>query len=196
MLTKTEYKKAQTKALGYLEQAGIIITGQEKRRIEVLDFGYGELEKMGLEILVYINTQKVCAKELVLFPRQTCAEHIHPQKNGMPGKEETFRCRWGKVYLYVCGEKTQNPGAIRPKGYEEYLTCDHEIELNPGEQYTLEPNTWHWFQAGDSGAIVSEFSTTNTDEFDEFTDIRISRFTRISDGNKKIENISYGEIQE
>lgn len=181
MVAKTEYREAQTRAIKYFEQAGIVITEEEKNRLEVLDFGYGELDKMGLEILVYVNTQKVCAKELVLFPWQTCAEHIHPQKNGIPGKEETFRCRWGKVYLHVHGEKTQTAQAIRPKGYEKYLTCEKEIELNPGEQYTLAPDTWHWFQAGDCGAVVSEFSTTNTDELDEFTDQRISRFTNVSD---------------
>lgn len=180
MLSETDYSVAQQKAIGYFEKAGIVITEEEKKRVEVLDFGYGELDKMGLEILVYVNTEKVCAKELVLFPRQTCAEHIHPTKNGVPGKEETFRCRWGKVYLHVHGGNTEEPGAIKPEGYQSYLTCACEIELNPGEQYTLKPDTWHWFQAGDDGAVISEFSTTNTDELDEFTDSRISRFTRVS----------------
>jgi D-lyxose ketol-isomerase len=41
------------------------------------------------------------------------------------------------------------------------------------------PDTLHWFQAGPEGAVVSEFSTTNTDEFDRFTDPRINRFTKI-----------------
>jgi D-lyxose ketol-isomerase len=26
--------------------------------------------------------------------------------------------------------------------------------LQPGEQYTILPNTLHWFQAGDNGAII------------------------------------------
>lgn len=47
--------------------------------------------------------------------------------------------------------------------------------LNPGEQYTLLPNTLHWFQAGDEGAVVSEFSTKSTDENDLFTDSEIKR---------------------
>jgi D-lyxose ketol-isomerase len=57
----------------------------------------------------------------------------------------------------------------------------HEIVLNPGEQYTLIPDTWHWFRAGDEGAIVSEFSTTSTDDQDIFTDPRINRFTKIKE---------------
>lgn len=181
MLTETEYLQAQKKAIEYFDKAGIVIIEEEKKKIEVLDFGYSELEKMGLQILVYVNTQRVCAKEMVLFPYQTCAEHIHPVKNDDPGKEETFRCRWGKVYLYVSGEGTESHKAIKPIGYEAYLTCAKEIELNAGEQYTLVPGTWHWFQAGDCGAVVSEFSTRNTDELDEFTDKRINRFTKIID---------------
>jgi D-lyxose ketol-isomerase len=53
--------------------------------------------------------------------------------------------------------------------------------LQPGEQYTIPPNTLHWFQAGDEGAIVSEFSSPSRDEFDIFTDPRIVRIPRISE---------------
>jgi D-lyxose ketol-isomerase len=55
------------------------------------------------------------------------------------------------------------------------MTAWHEIVLRPGDQYTLPPNALHWFQAGDKGAIVSEFSSTSTDENDVFTDPRIRR---------------------
>lgn len=47
--------------------------------------------------------------------------------------------------------------------------------LLPGEQFTIPPNTHHWFQAGEEGAIVSEFSSTSRDAFDIFTDPRIKR---------------------
>ena len=42
--------------------------------------------------------------------------------------------------------------------------------LRPGDQHTIAPDTLHWFQAGDEGAVVSEFSTTSRDELDVFTD--------------------------
>lgn len=29
----------------------------------------------------------------------------------------------------------------------------HEIILNPGEQFTVEPNNVHWFQGGDNGSV-------------------------------------------
>jgi D-lyxose ketol-isomerase len=45
-----------------------------------------------------VNTERVAAKELAMFPRQICPEHRHPPFDGTPGKEETFRCRVGTVY--------------------------------------------------------------------------------------------------
>lgn len=43
------------------------------------------------------------------------------------------------------------------------------------------PDTRHWFQAGDKGAVVSEFSTKSLDEYDIFTDTRIRRIPEIED---------------
>ena len=96
-----------------LADAGIVLTPAERKAIEVADFGLSRLDEIGLEIVVYVNTERVCAKELVLFPRQTCPEHRHPPVGESPGKEETFRCRSGVVYLYVEGAPTANP-ACRP----------------------------------------------------------------------------------
>lgn len=181
MITRKDYEDAQKRAIEYLDKAGVVITDEERRRIEVVEVGLSDLNNVGLEILVYVNTPKVCAKELVLFPYQSCPEHIHPTIDGVSGKEETFRCRWGKVFLYVPGEKTENMKAVVPDNMKDYITCFHEIVLNPGEQYTLKPDTFHWFQGGPEGAVVSEFSTTSTDEKDQFTDPRIKRFTEIVD---------------
>lgn len=66
---------ARQTTLEYLQHAGIILTLQEEARIEVADFGLGALHESGLQLLTYINTERVCAKELVLFPGQTCPEH-------------------------------------------------------------------------------------------------------------------------
>jgi len=165
-------QEARVLALEYFEKAGIILTPAEAENIEIADFGLNDLENTGLEIVTYVNTERCCAKELVLFPRQTCPEHIHPPINGVLGKEETFRCRYGTVYLYVDGEETPNRKINPPQGT---YTVFHEIILKPGEQYTLAPGTKHWFQAGGDGAVVSEFSTKSVDEADIFTDTRIVR---------------------
>ena len=61
------------------------------------------------------------------------------------------------------------------------VTVFHEIILDEGEQYTIFPNTKHWFQAGKQGVIISEFSTKSRDESDVFTDTRIKRIPEIEE---------------
>lgn len=174
MITAEERADAKIRALEMLEQADIAITDKEKQEMEIADFGLGMLEQIGLEIIVYVNCDKYCAKELILFPGQTCAEHRHPPRGSYPGKQETFRCRWGEVYLYMEGQPRPNPKVKAPVR-EEYFTVWNEVILKPGQQYTLPPDTLHWFRAGDQGAIVSEFSSPSDDESDIFTDPGIKR---------------------
>jgi D-lyxose ketol-isomerase len=181
MITKQQYEEARKRTLEYFEKAHIVLMEEEKNKIEVADFGLNELETHGLQLITYVNTDRCCAKELVLFPGQTCPEHRHPPIDGEPGKEETFRCRWGEVYVYVPGEPTKNIKAKIPKKTPGTYTVFHEIILRPGEQYTLSPNTMHWFQAGPEGCIVSEFSTRSRDESDIFSDEDIKRIPEISE---------------
>ena len=181
MLTTEEIAARQEQAYEFFEKAGIIVTEEEKDGIEVADFGLSDFEQTGLGVLVYVNTDRCCAKELAMWPRQTCPEHTHPPVDDEPGKEETFRCRWGTVYLYVPGEGPEKIHAAPPAGREHTYTIWNEIVLRPGDQYTLAPGTLHWFQAGDEGAVVSEFSTHSTDENDIFTDPEIARITRVTD---------------
>ena len=155
MIAREEHDAAQRYAVEQLAAAGIVLSAAERAAIEVADFGLGRLRELGLLVHVYVNTDRYCAKELVLFPRQVCPEHRHPPFDGTPGKEETFRCRTGLVRLHIEGEG--------------------EIVLRPGDQHTIPPDTLHWFQAGEDGAVVSEFSTRSRDETDVFTDPRIRR---------------------
>ncbi len=180
-LTFAQRADYQARAKTYLDRAGIVLTPTETEQIEIADLGLGEFEQTGLALVVYINTERVCAKELVLLPGQTCPEHLHPPVDGTPGKEETFRCRWGEVYLYVSGEPTPHPKATPPAHRAANYTVWHEIVLHPGDQYTIMPETWHWFQGGPEGAVVSEFSTRSIDEADLFTDKDIRRAPLFSD---------------
>lgn len=180
MITRSEWTAAQRRAEALFEEAGIVLTPEERAHIEVADFGLSDLQRQGLELVTYVNTERVCAKELALFPRQTCPEHRHPPVDGAPGKEETFRCRWGEVFLFVPGPPADEPGAHPPvEPPEDRYTVFHQIHLRPGDQYTIYPDTPHWFQAGDQGAVVSEFSTRSRDEFDIFTDPAVQRATEI-----------------
>lgn len=179
MITQKELRRRQQEAFRLFQRAGIYLTPAEKRTIETADFGLNEFERTGLGVFVYVNTDRCCAKELAMWPRQTCPEHLHPPVGRDPGKEETFRCRWGRVYLYVEGRRTARPKCRPPASPKGAYTIWHEIVLNPGEQYTIHPGTKHWFQAGPQGAVVSEFSTRSTDEKDIFTDERIQRITQV-----------------
>ena len=154
MITREEHREAQAYTAEQLAAAGVVLTDAEQAAIEVADFGLGRLREIGLMLHVYVNTDRYCAKELVLYPGQTCPEHRHPPFDGTPGKEETFRCRRGLVQLYVAGE---------------------EIVLRPGGQHTIPPDTLHWFRAGKDGAVVSEFSSASRDDLDVFTDPEIRR---------------------
>jgi hypothetical protein len=83
-----------------------------------------------------------------MFPGQTCPEHRHPPFDGAPGKEETFRCRTGLVYLYLEGPPAEQPSCWPAKADRGAHTVWHEVVLRPGEQQLVPPNTLHWFQAG------------------------------------------------
>ncbi|WP_137662497.1 D-lyxose/D-mannose family sugar isomerase [Enterococcus hulanensis] len=157
------------------QDSGIAFTKEEIAGIDYADFGLDRIEIEGLNLIVYENNDRYCAKEMVLLPGQTCPEHLHPPRNGEEGKRETFRCRKGTVYLYVEGEKTPSVHSTLPKGQEKYYTVMHEVVLHAGEQYTIEPNTKHWFQAGSEGAVISEFSSPSDDASDIFTNPEIQR---------------------
>jgi D-lyxose ketol-isomerase len=178
----SEVIRWREKACQMLEKAHIVMTPEEKQNMEIADCGFNDIETLGLHIVVYENNQRYCAKELILFPQQFFPEHFHPRiDEHNEGKQETFRCRWGEVYLYVEGDPSPNPKARVPEDYKRYLTVWKEVILKPGDQYTLHPNTKHWFQAGQEGCIVSEFSSTSIDETDVFTDPRVKRMPVIEE---------------
>ncbi|NLJ73501.1 MAG: D-lyxose/D-mannose family sugar isomerase [Firmicutes bacterium] len=179
MLSQEQVRQARERTVKYFAEANIALSDEEKVNIEIADFGLNDLERTGLEVVTYVNNDRYCAKEMVLFPGQVCPEHRHPDRNGAPGKQETFRCRYGIVYLNVEGPASENRKSQPPAGDEEYYTVFHEIVLHPGEQYTLKPNTLHWFQAGSEGAVVSEFSSNSDDASDIFTDPRIDRIPKV-----------------
>ncbi|MGA7304491.1 MAG: hypothetical protein WBW88_06435, partial [Rhodothermales bacterium] len=129
MPNRDEIEDARTRTVALLKSAGIVLTDSEKQNIEVTDVGLGDLAATGLQVVIYENNDRYCAKELVLFGGQIFPEHRHPPVGSDPGKRETFRCRWGKVWLYVEGQPTRQIQATIPAGHEEYYTVFHEVEL-------------------------------------------------------------------
>ena len=175
-MKKSVYEEVKAKALEYYERAHIVLTEEEKANLEVADFGLDDIYHLGLQLVVYINTERVCAKEMVLFEGQTCLEHMHVDTDGNKGKEETFRCRYGVVHLFVEGERNVGDDVSLPASP---VTVFHEVVLHPGEQYTIMPYTKHWFRGGKGGCVVSEFSTKSTDETDVWTDNRVVRIPTV-----------------
>ncbi|WP_207591521.1 D-lyxose/D-mannose family sugar isomerase [Halomontanus rarus] len=188
MTTDTSRQDAKRRALELLDDAGIVLTDAEQEGLEIVDFGFDDLSEVGTQIHTYVNTDRYCAKELVQLPGQTCPEHRHPPFDGTPGKQETFRCRAGEVSLFVEsesdgegeeGERETEPPTRTPPNREEHYTAGREIVLEPGDQYTIPPDTNHWFQGGDEGAVISEFSSRSVDEKDVFTDPAVDRLSNI-----------------
>ncbi|ESV53908.1 D-lyxose isomerase [Streptococcus agalactiae LMG 14747] len=167
------------KVLALYKESGIKFTEDELASIEYADFGLDNIEEEGLNLIVYVNNDRYCAKEMVLLPGQTCPEHRHPRRGinkEIEGKQETFRVRQGLVYLYVEGAGDfSSISAKVPDSSRDYYTISHEIILCAGEQYTINPDIKHWFQAGPDGAIVSEFSSPSDDASDIFTNPNIKR---------------------
>lgn len=184
-MKKSEMEQHRRRAMDYFDRAGIVLTPEEQQAIEVTDYNLDQFEDIGLYLLTYFNTGRASARELVLLPGQACPEHYHPpfedEAGPNPGKEETFRCRLGKVYLYVDGEPTPNPKCEPPEFRREYFKVGREVELNPGDQFTIYPGVKHWFRAGEEGAVVSEFSTRIRDEADVFTDPALTRFSTVEE---------------
>jgi D-lyxose ketol-isomerase len=179
MITRTEYKHARQRAAEMLRKTGIALRPNEIENIEVADFGLSELEISGAQIVTLVNTDKIAAKLLVLFPHQTEPEHTHPRLGEYAGKEETVRCEWGELYLYGPGEPTPDPKGHPPAHRRHTYTVWHEVVLHPGEQITFQPGTPHWFQAGPDGAVMWSFSTKAIDVQDIFADPDIRRETII-----------------
>lgn len=176
MITKQQKIHAQNRSAAMMRKAGIQIKDDEICKIEVVDFGLSRLEAEGVQVFNMVNTDRLAAKILVLFPNQTEPEHWHPQVGDDPGKQETIRHLWGDLRFYIDGPDTMKEGFLIP-GKEGVYTLRNELILQPGDQLTFEPYEKHWFQAGPSGAVLYSFSTTVRDGLDGFTDPDIERIT-------------------
>jgi D-lyxose ketol-isomerase len=171
---KVDCGQLQQRALELIERAGIPLTHEERSRIQVVDFGLGDPLREGAQILTLVQTARISVKLLVLLPHQTEPEHWHPPVGDDPGKEETIRNVFGKLYFYISGNSAPIHARV-PEGKEEYYTCRKGIELQPGQQITCLPGQKHWFQTGKTGCVFYSFSTVARDDFDRFTDPAVVR---------------------
>lgn len=183
MLTRSEWNEARQWVWDFIKRAGFQVHDREFNSISVVDLGLNELETTGLYILTLFETEWVGAKLLIMKPYQFFPQHRHPAlpNENFPGKTEVIRGFWGKLYLVIPGEKTFPAHTNPPLHRKKYINIWHELEINPGDQYIIPPNTWHWFQAGPQGAIVWSISSKVTDVQDQFQDLQVVRKTVIVD---------------
>jgi D-lyxose ketol-isomerase len=78
MITRVEFESAIKEAAQLLSKAGVSIRSDELECMEVADFGLGELQQSGAQIVTLVDTEQIAAKLLMLLPRQTLPEHLHP----------------------------------------------------------------------------------------------------------------------
>ena len=170
MLSVEEQIRIKEEAVKLLKKNGIVLTKKEEQNsLKIAEYEGVDFYRMGLVLATIVNNKNYCGRLILFFPNQFCAEHWHPDVNGKPGKQETFRVLSGKVYAYVQGENSQHCFIDIPPDQEEFFTSRHEIILNPGDQYTLDLHEKHWFAAGEDGAIALEISTHAQDDYDLLT---------------------------
>lgn len=181
LLKRSEWYKNREWAWNFIKDTGFHVNNREYHNISVVDLGLNELDTTGLIILTLFETEWVGAKLLIMKPYQFFPQHRHPplRNEGFPGKTEVIRGYWGNFYLIVPGKKTSTLNVNPPLHRRKYIDIWHEIEINPGDQYIIPPNAWHWFQAGSKGAIVWSISSRVTDVQDQFRDPEVIRKTVI-----------------
>lgn len=170
MITRAQWTAAHGQAMEMLRRSGVRLLGREVEAVQVLDFDLGDWETSGVGMLVLLATPAIVVKLLALQPGQTCPEHRHVAAEGIPAKEETWRCAWGELVVGMPGEPTDRPRAVLPTGREQYYTSRREIVLAAGEQFTSPGDTPHWFQGGPDGAVTWAFETPSPFACGIFTD--------------------------
>ena len=180
MIPRSVYDAVCRESLELIDKSGVVITDAERSRIEVVDFGLGDLRREGVQIVTLFATDRVSAKILVMLPNQTEPEHWHPPVHDDPGKEEHIRGLWGRCRFYIPGEDTISDGFI-VEGKDDVYTLRHEVIVERGDQLELPAGVPHWFQGGPEGAVFYSISTAVRDGLDGFTDPKVVRQTQIDE---------------
>ena len=154
------------KLIEVYKKSKIYIRPEEFDNIEVTDFGLDNFFDIGLGIIIYVNTNRVCAKELAMTPYQICPQHRHPNISKSPGKEETF--------TRICEEFGKNiPEHIAVYGADndQRLTGLHETQsidkfsygaLDRGASIRIPVNT---IEDGWKGRLEDRRPASNADPY-------------------------------
>lgn len=166
-------KQCKAQALVLLDRSGICISDKEKKNLKVLDFGLNHPAVEGAQLIDIVRSSKIRITILVLLPNQTLPEHMHPAYDGQSGKEEHVRILSGSMTVYRPGISTNFSGKI-PIGKEQWYQNRNGIVLKPGDSLFVEPQIFHWFQAGESGCVSFGFYTAVDESRNIFSDPSVS----------------------
>ena len=141
-----------------IAKSGFQLSPEELERLEVNDFGLGDVRKEGFVFVDILRSDQLRIVIIVLLPNQTLPQHIHPPYEGeTTGKEETLRVLYGQTRVYSETQKADEEGAMIPEGKGKYYTDRNAVLLNVSEQFVIPPNTSHWFQACAEGSVNITF---------------------------------------
>lgn len=139
-----------------IQKSGFILLPQDWEKLILHDFGLGNFAEEGAAVIDLLRTERLRITLLILLPNQSLPQHKHPAYEKEKGKEETIRVLYGRTNVYVEGVKN-NLSLHIPQNKNDYYTAQHEINLGPGQQYTIGSGVNHWFQAGMEGSVNLEF---------------------------------------
>jgi D-lyxose ketol-isomerase len=127
-----------------------------------VDFGLGRFTEVGMAGLIWVNDEEYNyqGNDMYLLPGQRIPEHGHDKTAIAGPKLESWLVRYGTVDIYGEGNPTPGADADIAEEDKQIWIAKTKKKLLPGQVGRLEgAETMHWMQAGDEGAIVSEFST-------------------------------------
>ena len=106
------------KTFALYEKAPIILAEEEKKNLEITDYALGDAAATGTEIIIYVNTERCCAKEMALLPFQTCPEHRHaPIAEAIPARKKLFAAGLARCFYMWMVSRLPTRRPNRPKEY-------------------------------------------------------------------------------
>jgi D-lyxose ketol-isomerase len=141
-------------AMELLSRSNFSLSPTEVQAIRINDFGLNNLPTEGFAFVDLLRTERVRTTLMILLPNQALPQHKHPPYDSEPGKEESVRVIWGQFTVCIEGAPTPGVENLIPPGKEPYYTARKAVVLEPCMQFTVPPDTAHWFRAGPEGAVV------------------------------------------
>lgn len=166
---KTTEETQLTVVKEFFLESGFSVTEEELDSLRLVDFGIGNWREEGCGLIDLLRTDLIRITLLILLPNQTLPQHLHPSYEGSCGKEESIRTLKGLFRIYVEGDEARDDLLI-PAGKDAYYTARKEIILPENKQFSVPPNTAHWFQAGPDGAVVIAFQNRVNEDHNVFYD--------------------------